>query len=216
MASETGDHPAMKGYKNAIFETDQVFIKVGVSSKYWPMQTRQVSILGVRSTFTLVNTRSEWLHKSICGSAAGGRSSLNRIGLLKDLHDAVQKAMEGEDEGDEEVYDVVDVDDPMNDIDAPAVETPIKTRGRGAKRKRTNTGRGKVVTVQLPLEPPEVNPFCIETRTARLYVQHSSQIWLHIDDVNWAVKYMYAQYVLKGVAHVSPDDAGPSAADTMH
>ena len=60
-----------------------------------------------------------------------------------------------------------------------------------------------------------MDPTCKHKYKARLLVVHRSQVWLQIDDVNWAVKYMYSQYVLKGVAYVSPDDAGPSAADEV-
>ena len=106
-------------------------------------------------------------------------------------------------------------DDPMNDIDAPAAETPRKTRGSGVKRSRNLANNGKVVTVELPLMSPEMYPNCKHKYKARLFVEHRSQVWLHLDDVNWAVKYMYSQYVLKGVAYVRPDDAGPSAADEV-
>ena len=60
-----------------------------------------------------------------------------------------------------------------------------------------------------------MDPTCTYKHKARLLVVHRSQVWLQIDDVNWAVKYMYSQHVLKGVAYVSPDDAGPSAADEV-
>ena len=93
-----------------------------------------------------------------------------------------------------------------------APQTPIKARGRGAKRPRKRTTCGTALNIDFVLECPEASPGCKEKRVARLYVIHKSQIWLHLDDVDWALKYMYAQYVLQGVPHVSPDDAGPSAA----
>ena len=58
----------------------------------------------------------------------------------------------------------------------------------------------------------ETHPNSIETRLVRLYAVSKREIWMHIDDVNWAVKYLYAQHMLKGVAAVSPDDVGPSGA----
>ena len=35
------------------------------------------------------------------------------------------------------------------------------------------------------------------------------QVWLDGDDVEWALRVLYMQFVLKGVPVVSPDDAGP-------
>ena len=37
-------------------------------------------------------------------------------------------------------------------------------------------------------------------------------IWLSIDDVDWAMKYLYAQYMLKSVQVLPDDDPGPSGA----
>ncbi len=91
----------------------------------------------------------------------------------------------------------------------------METRGRGAKRPRENPGRGKVVTVEMPLVCLEVDPTGTKKHSVRLYVERRSQVWLHLDDANWEVKDMYAQYMLKGVAHVSPDDEGPSAASPV-
>ena len=44
-----------------------------------------------------------------------------------------------------------------------------------------------------------------------LFIWDRRSVWLSMDDVDWAVKYMYAQNVLKGVGYVPPDSAGPSA-----
>ena len=48
------------------------------------------------------------------------------------------------------------------------------------------------------------------TRTIQLYVVDRKQVWLDLDDVEWALRFLYMQFVLKGVPVVSPDDAGPS------
>ena len=47
------------------------------------------------------------------------------------------------------------------------------------------------------------------TRTIQLYVVDRKQVWLDLDDVEWALRFLYMQFVLKGVPVVSPDDAGP-------
>ena len=42
-------------------------------------------------------------------------------------------------------------------------------------------------------------------------VDHET-VWLSIDDVDWAIKYLYVQYMLKTVPVVLLDDPGPSGA----
>ena len=212
------DHPLMAGFRTAKFDTDQVLITAGTCSKRMSMETRRVQTGGKSVLFALINMRQEWLHKAIAGAdqrtaSGGGRSRIARVGLMTEFHNIVQKAWQGdiEEEEEEAPDDDAGSADPMNDLDAPDVQTPIKTRGRGVKRKKHKTG-GRVLSCEFPLECPEANPGCKEKRVARLFVERKNRIWLHLDDVDWALKYMYAQYVLQGVPHVSPDDAGPSAA----
>ena len=40
-------------------------------------------------------------------------------------------------------------------------------------------------------------------------------IWLHIDDVEWAIKYFYVQNHLKGVPLVADDSTGPALAEVL-
>ena len=47
------------------------------------------------------------------------------------------------------------------------------------------------------------------TRTIQLYVVDRKQVWLDIDDVEWALRFLHMQFGPKGVPVVSPDDAGP-------
>ena len=134
-----------------------------------------------------------------------------RIQLLREFHGIVKKAYAGEFEEETAPDEDADLPDPMNDVDDEDFQTPTKTCGRGVKRtRRGKKPCGKVVQIDVPLECPEANPDCKEKRAARFYVIHRSQVWLQLDNVNWALKYMYAQYVLQGVAHVSSDDVGPS------
>ena len=36
-------------------------------------------------------------------------------------------------------------------------------------------------------------------------------IWIHVDDVEWASKYLWVQHQLRGVPAVADDDEGPSS-----
>ena len=198
-------------FRKATFETDQVYVTAGKSTKRMPMETRRVQINGKAVLFALIRSRADWLHKAISQSSATGRSRMARIQLLRDVHGIAKKAYAGEFEEETAPDEDADLSDPMNDVDDEDFQTPTKTCGRGVKR--THRGKkpcGKVVQIDFPLECPEANPDCKDKCAARFYVIRKSQIWLQLDDVNRARKYMYAQYVLQGVAHVASDDVGPS------
>ena len=60
-----------------------------------------------------------------------------------------------------------------------------------------------------PAISPEEDPTSTSTRTIQLYVVDRKQVWLDLDDVEWALRVLYMQFVLKGVPVVSPDDTGP-------
>ena len=60
-----------------------------------------------------------------------------------------------------------------------------------------------------PAVTPEEDPMSTSTRTIQLYVVDRKQVWLDLDDVEWALRVLYMQFVLKGVPVVSPDDTGP-------
>ena len=66
-----------------------------------------------------------------------------------------------------------------------------------------------VVTHSLPEKCPEAFPENEEMRTVRLLMMDHQTIWLALEDVDWAIKYLYAQYQVQGVPVLAPDDAGP-------
>ena len=66
-----------------------------------------------------------------------------------------------------------------------------------------------MVSVTAPAVSPEEDPRSTSTRTIQLYVVDRKQVWLDLDDVEWALRFLYMQYMLKGVPVVSPDDTGP-------
>ncbi len=104
--------------------------------------------------------------------------------------------------------------DPMNGIEGGTI-----TRGSGenaespAKRARYKQAvRNQSVDMDLPRQPPEVFGDTREKRSIQLYIVDRRQIWLRIDDVAWAVKYLYTQHLLKGVPLIAPDSTGPEGA----
>ena len=78
-------------------------------------------------------------------------------------------------------------------------------------RYRANATKHCISTLDMPSECPEVDPNGTKIRTVTVYVHDRKQIWLSVDDVAWAVEYLYKQSSLKGIPVVAADDAGPGA-----
>ena len=67
----------------------------------------------------------------------------------------------------------------------------------------------KILLLSLPASPPELVQEPGERRTIKLWVGDRKSVWLHQDDVEWAVKYLFIQITLKGVPLVPSDSQGP-------
>ena len=112
------------------------------------------------------------------------------------------------------VYIGSSTSNPMNEVEQEEGDvdvSPSKTKGQGAKRARyyRNLARNSIVTLDMLVKGPEEDPNCQDFRKIRLYVLDRKTIWLHIDDVEWAVRYLYAQNLVKGVPLVPDDSQGP-------
>ena len=59
-------------------------------------------------------------------------------------------------------------------------------------------------------DPEGVGGTCLVS----LYIVDRQQVWIDTDNVDWAVRYLYVQNLLKGVALVDPADAGPGSPAT--
>ena len=140
---------------------------------------------------------------------------LCRITLLTTLHEFVEKACNGELDTRAAEEEGGDEYDPMEEIEVDDDDNP-RSRGVGyidpnSKRARyqKNKAKNRLLTVTVPAVAPEQDPMSTSTRTIKLYVVDRKQVWLDLDDVEWALRVLYMQFVLKGVPVVSPDDAGP-------
>ena len=98
--------------------------------------------------------------------------------------------------------------DPMMEVeqDQAGSELSPKIKSQGQKRMRyfRNPARDSIATFDMPVRCPEEDPHCTDVRQIRLYVVDRSMVWLHMDDVEWAMRYLYVQNLLKGVPLV-PD-----------
>jgi len=133
---------------------------------------------------------------------------------LEDLRDKVQKYCDGEVSSSSGVAMASEDYDPMMEVeqDQDANElSPSKIKSNGQQRMRyfRKLARNSIATFDMPARCPEEDPDCTEVRQTRLYVVDRITVWLHIDDVDWAVRYLWVHNHLKGVPLVPEDSAGP-------
>jgi hypothetical protein len=69
------------------------------------------------------------------------------------------------------------------------------------------------VQIDVPVKCPEEERRCELKRKVTIFIVDRKQVWLSIEDVEWALRYLYVHNVLKGVPLVSPDSAGPGATE---
>ena len=129
-----------------------------------------------------------------------------RTTLLEDLRKEVQKYCDGEVSS----AAVAAADfDPMLDIMADdALVTHVRRRQDGKRARYVKSFRQEVISVIMPERCPEEDDTGTQVRRVRLFIVDRQQIWLHMDDVEWAVKYLYVQNHLKGVPLVDDDSIG--------
>ena len=85
-------------------------------------------------------------------------------------------------------------------------QSKINVQGQNRMRYLGNLAKNSIVTLDVLVPSPEEDPDCTEVRQIRLYVVDRLTLWLRIDDVEWAVRYLYVQNVLKGVP-LFPEDS---------
>ena len=102
----------------------------------------------------------------------------------------------------------------MDMVDAP-LDGPYpkkaKTRGGAGSRNRyvTSEAKATIFYTTMPEKPLEEDPNGTVERKIALYIQDRVTIWLALEDVAWAVRYLYVQNMLKGIPLVQPDSTGP-------
>ena len=209
----------MSKCKTAVFTHATILCKAGLNDKALPMTTRKAYAGGQAATFIKMAVGEPWLCKAVTGATTPCHTSIGRTSLLVDLMAVVKRACEGDipvlDEDPAVAGEGEDEEDPMNDIDALDMETPVK---KSRKRARTvpskysytpNACKNKVVVGTIREVPEEVDPNNEALRKVQLYIVDRRSIWMNLDAVDWAIKYMYAQNALKGVGFVRGDSAGP-------
>ena len=149
-------------------------------------------------------------------------AALGRTLLLDLLRTCIRRKADGVDDlEDAKPIEAADDEyDPMNDIGSASATnmlcqaTLLETDVRGRTRYYKNRAKNCIVTVNVASRCPEVDPKCTQMRPLKLFITDRKTVWLSIDDVPWAVRYLYDQQHLKGVSLVAPDDAGPGGVVT--
>ena len=216
----------MESYTDVRFTYGRVHVKGSFLKTPMSVTAKRIPVGRELKWFVKMSTSEAWLVKATTGQNKHSHSSFGRTSLLPTLREKVNQVCNGEgndviegqaSEEDEEVAEGENEGeyDPMNELDlgAESCVTPKKTRGRGTKRVRYyhNRAKDRIFVTNMPKHCPEKAPDCKERCKITMYVEDRKTIWLCIDDVEWAIRYLYVQHILKGVPLVSPDSQGPSS-----
>ena len=197
---------------------------------FMAMTTHAVSEGENQKVFCKLAIREQWLNKAICGNKHRDSVSCG-LQLFHDLHKIVHRIWTSRSPSGAAaaVAEAAAVSgDPMDDVAfGDDDDHPRKKRRRGVvaeRPTRANPCKGKVFTCNCPSVPPEAFPSNKETRCISLLALDHQTIWLSIDDVDWALKYLYAQYMIKmdevlpadgpGQHGVPAESAAPAAAES--
>ena len=205
-------------FKPVKFEFGQVHIAGGFTSTPAAAKSRTVEGSDKKQqVFVKMSRQEPWLIAACCGTRNDSRgAAFGRTSLLDMLREHLRRKADGVDDLDDATpIQAADDDyDPMNDIgSAPALAgraaTMLETDKRGRRRYYKNRAKNCIITVNVASRCPEVDPKCTQMRPLKLFLTDRKTVWLSIDDVAWAVRYLYDQQHLKGVPLVADDDAGP-------
>ena len=193
------------------FHFDKVHISGGHTTKPLLATVMSYDDASRGTTITCVKLASTeaWLLAATTGSTKAVGSPFGRTTLLGRLREQLRQFY------DTPLAPITTEDnqagDPMDDILEGAASSPRVTTPQGQQRgrKRATHSPNAVLTVSMPVRCPEEDPKCTELREVRLYVKDRDTIFLHIDDVEWAVRFLFMQSQLKGVPLVQDDSIGP-------
>ena len=211
-------------FRGVEFEYGRIHISGGHCSH--PLPATSKTFTGSdnqQHVFVKLGVKEPWLLSCVCGSRCNSKAkAFGRTSLLDVLHMIVKRKCDGLDvPSDTQDMSVVGEDfDPMSELDRSSVtetQTPVTTlvvgrRTTGRSRYYQNMAKNSIVTVNLPTRCHEIDPSCKQMRPVKLFIVDRKSIWLSINDVPWAIRWLFDQHHLKGIPVVADDDAGPKAA----
>lgn len=206
----------MDGFKPVEFCFGQIHISGGHGGKPLPVASKTVAdpAGNKNMTFVKLSCSEPWLLYATTGQRRYSAGSFGRTSLLEDLRQQVQKYCDGEGSSADGAQMLDEDYDPMMEVEqdgGASQGSPGKIKSHGQTRMRyfRNVARSSIVTFDVPVRCPEEDAERTELRQIKLYIVDRKEVWLHIDDVGWAVRYLYVQNLLKGVPLVPDDSTGP-------
>ena len=139
--------------------------------------------LDTRNQFVKLSSTEDWLCKAVFNSLAWK----NITSLISDLRAKVKTAW-WEEPDDPGLQD----DEPV--LRFPAFESPESPYNSAKRRRCVPLPATRILNVTMPSKCPEEEPTCESTKTVRLLLVDHQHVWMHIEDVDWAVRYMYFQH----------------------
>ena len=207
----------LAAFRPVKFEYGKIHMSGGYNTRPIAMKSKTVNTAdGGSKTFVKMATTEAWLIISTTGRCIKNGSSFDRTSLLGDLRDHISRLCDGIVSGGDDPID----SDPMLELaegtgSSSDVTAAGKFAAKDAKmqrwRHRANAAKHCASTFDVPYACPEVDPIGTKKRTVTVYVHDRKQIWLSVDDIAWAVEYLYTQNRLKGIPVVAADDAGSGA-----
>ena len=207
-------------FKPVRFEFGKIHVSGGYASKPMAMVTKTIDDTdGKKKIFAKMRASENWLVMATCGHGNKNKSSFDRTSLIEDLRERICRLCDGVDAIDGKQVDTGGEYDPMSEIgsstDGPTGSEQLAIVAvdvKGRARYYRNRAKNCIVTVNMASRCPEVDPNCTQMRPVKLFITDRVTVWLSLDDVEWAMGYLFHQNQLKGVPLVDDSDAGPGAA----
>ena len=202
----------LSGFKTVAFEHGKIHMRGGALAKPAPIDSRVITLTENRKiAFVRMATKEQWLVAAVTGERKLTRLFV-RTTLLDDLRLKILQYCNGEmDSGSDDNTQESEYD-PMSELVVEAADPscpPIAVRGTKRMHYKRNAALKKCVCFEMPLRCPEEDPGCTETKKIMLYIEDRKQVWLALDDVSWAIQYLYVQAHLKGVPLIDDHCPGP-------
>ena len=203
-------------FKPVRIEFGQVHVAGGFSSKAAPVVSRSIEGSDNKQhIFVKMSSSEAWLLQATCGKGNKSGVGFARTSLLCILRAHIVRLADGTEAIDAAPIAAAVGHDPMGEItraQATNAAAVLQSDRNGRARYYRNPAKNCIVTVNVRSRPHEIDPTCTQMRAISLFVVDRKTVWLSLNDVSWAVRYLFDQHRLKGVGVVDDDDEGPSDA----
>ena len=197
--------PIDRAFKPVQFLSDRVLVTGGHLSK--PIEATSKTVVGpdkLHHVFVKMSGIDRWLQRCVCGTPSQGLKdkSSRRMTLIDIMRMQIRRLCDGLDNPGNVQHSATNDDDydPMEDLaDASVIKgksdskrvVGVYTKGRA--RYYAMRRKDCIVTVNLPMQCREIAPLCQKMRPAKVFIVDRRTIWLSVDDVPWAIRWLFDQ-----------------------